>query len=498
MDKYIEKFIVPDPELRLLPVTETSWPLNMACHQEDPIILEDYGYVEEEYLVSGLANVYAWEGTTGNPKIKSSGCPYCTRIIVRKPANASKFSGNVLVEMMHNSGEIDNPCAGWATSFEHILSSGDGYVGISVSGATFKALKNFDSKRYADLSFQNPIPPELRRPVGNMASSPDQIEKIRGGAQTDAPEREKGLDFDMVSQVGAMLKRGNPGTPFAGHGAKHTYLIGVTFGEIPCYASAILPFAMVKGDQPVYDGLIIYMSGRAGNLNREEGALPWDDPRCICGGIVPIVRIQTSGELRGVDPHPLWACMYRSENSDEPGKLGRWYEVAGASLKFSARRGVSAYPSENEIKKAGVEEVNKRNNALRSTNIPGLNVSVMQHIITCTYRNLKDWSISRIPLPEAPVIEMTGGYPDGEPVLDVNGNQIGGVRSHYVDVPIAAYYEDGTITPFSIEKLTELYGSRENWLAKVKERLDIMVNERWILPEGARMLLHEAEETPWP
>ena len=216
MDMYIEKFIVPDPELRLLPVTETSWPLNMACHQDDPIILEDYGYVEEEYLVSGLANVYAWEGTTGNPKIKSSGCPYCTRIIVRKPSDASKFSGNVMVEMMHNGGDIDNPCAGWATSFEHILSSGDSYVGISVSGATFKTLKNFDAIRYADLSFKNPIPPELRRPFGNMASSPDQIEKIRGGAQLDDPDREKGLDFDMVSQVGAMLKRGKPGTPFAG------------------------------------------------------------------------------------------------------------------------------------------------------------------------------------------------------------------------------------------------------------------------------------------
>ena len=255
---------------------------------------------------------------------------------------------------------------------------------------------------------------------------------------------------------------------------------------------------MVEGDQPVYDGLIIYMSGRAGNLNREEGALSWDDPRCICGGIVPIVRIQTSGELRGVDPHPLWACMYRSKNSDEPGNLGRWYEVAGASLKFSARRGISTFPSPEEIKKADVEEANNRPNALHTENIPGLNVSIMQHIIACTYRNLKDWSLSGTPLPIAPVIEMTGGYPDGEPVLDVNGNQTGGVRSHYVDVPIAAYYEDGTITPFSIEKLMALYGSRDIWLAKVKKRLDIMVNERWILPEGARMLLHEAEETAWP
>ena len=495
---YIEKFIVPDTKLRFLPVTEKSWPLNMASHQDDPIFLEEFGYVEEEYLVSGLANVYAWEGTVGRPKIRTAGCPYCTRIIVRKPADVKQFSGSVMVEMMHNGGDIDNPCAGWATSFEHIISSGDAYVGISVSGATFKALKNFDSERYADISYKNPLPPEQRRPFGNMALSPDQEKNVRGGVQIDDSDREKGMDFDMVSQVAAMIKRGMPGTPFEGYAAKRAYLVGVTFGEIPCYVSSILPYAMVEGDKPAYDGFIIYMSGRAGNLNREEGVLSWDDPRCKCGGIVPVVRIQTSGELRGVDPHPLWACMYRSENSDEPGNLGRWYEVAGASLKFSARRGVSTFPSSEEIIKAGVEEANKRWNALHTTMIPGLNVSIMQHIIACTYRNLKDWSIKGISLPQAPVIEMTGGYPDGEPMLDESGNQIGGVRSHYVDIPIASYSEDGTITPFSSEMLKGLYGSKENWLIKVSERLHEMVEERWILAEGAKMLLKEAEDTNWP
>ena len=151
-----------------------------------------------------------------------------------------------------------------------------------------------------------------------------------------------------------------------------------------------------------------------------------------------------------------------------------------------------------EIKRAGVEEANKRYNALHTTPIPGLNVSIMQHIIACTYRNLKDWTIKGIPLPKAPVIELTGGYPDGEPVVDEHGNQIGGVRTHYVDVPIATYLEDGTIIPFDAEKLKKLYGSKDNWIQKVSERLEKMVEERWILPEGAKMLLAEAKETQWP
>ena len=495
---YIEKFVVPDPEVTFLPVTENSVPLNRACRQEDPLDLGAAGYVEEEYLVAGSANVYAWKGTTGRPKIKSSGCPYCTRIIVRKPALPSKFSGSVMVEMMHGGCKIDNPSIGWGMSFEHILESGDAYVGISVAGTTFKALQTFDPGRYAALEMKNPLPPEKREPAGNMASSPDQRENNKGGVMPDNSDQEKGLDMDMVSQVAAMIKRGRPGTPFAGYEAKRAYLIGVTFAEIPCYVSAILPYSMLRGDEPVYDGAVIYMSGRAGNLNREEDALSWDDPRCTCGGIVPIVRIQTAGDMRGTLPHPLWACMIRSENSDEPGRLSRCYEVAAASLRFCGRSDVMAYPGPEEIRKAGVESVNHENNTLRGYRTSGPKVSIMQHIIACTYRNLKDWTTEGIPLPMAPYLDMTAGYPDADFVFDENGNQTGGVRSHYVDVPTATYLDNGEIILFAAQKLSELYGTREQWLKKVSDRLGRMVEERWILPAGAAAMLKEAETASWP
>lgn len=493
-DKYIEKFIVPDPKVEQLAVTEDSYPLNMALHQEDPIRLEEYGYVEEEYLISGFANVYGWKGTEGRPKIRWEHAPYCTRILVRKPADRDRFSGHVMVEMMHGGCRIDNPNIGWGSSFEHIMDSGDGYVGMSIAGSTFQALQTFDPKRYAPLELKNPLPPKQRGPVGNMASSPDQWENNKGGAMEDVPDREKGLDMDIMSQLAAMVKRGKPGTPFAGYGAKYTYLIGVTFAEIPCYVSAVMPYSMLSEERPVYDGVVIYMSGRAGNLNREEDILSWDDPRCKCGGTVPVVRIQTAGDMRGTLPHPLWACMFRSENSDEPGNLGRCYEVAGTSLRFCSRGDVRVYPGLEEQQRAGVEEYHKKPNSLRGERPKGISISVMQHFITGVYRNLKDYAQRGIPLPKAPYLAMTGGYPDADFVYDRHGNQTGGVRTHYVDVPAATYLDDGTIIPFSSEKLQELYGSRESWLEQTKKRIERMVEERWILPEGGRALLLEARQ----
>ena len=109
----INPFIVPDPVVKKLEITDSSYPFNMAIHQEDPVNVAEYGYVEEEYLVSGLANVYAWKGTTGRPRIKTKDAPYCTRVIVRKPKDPASFSGSVMVELMHGGMKVDNPNIGY-------------------------------------------------------------------------------------------------------------------------------------------------------------------------------------------------------------------------------------------------------------------------------------------------------------------------------------------------------------------------------------------------
>lgn len=41
-----------------LAVTLDSYPFNAADRQQRPIFLSEYGYMEEEYIVSGYANVY--------------------------------------------------------------------------------------------------------------------------------------------------------------------------------------------------------------------------------------------------------------------------------------------------------------------------------------------------------------------------------------------------------------------------------------------------------
>src|SRR3954466_5053206 len=58
-----------------------------------------HGYIEEEYFIEGTANRYNTPNLA-TASIVSSGHPYKTRIVVRRPAERSKFNGIVLVEWL--------------------------------------------------------------------------------------------------------------------------------------------------------------------------------------------------------------------------------------------------------------------------------------------------------------------------------------------------------------------------------------------------------------
>ena len=110
-----------------LPVTATSYPFGAADHTLVPEDLRKVGYVEDEYLVSGKANVYTWPAP-GPAVVRTPDAPYTTRILVRRPAKASRFSGNVVVEMLNPSNRFDLNI-GWAMAHRQMVRNGDAWVG---------------------------------------------------------------------------------------------------------------------------------------------------------------------------------------------------------------------------------------------------------------------------------------------------------------------------------------------------------------------------------
>ena len=90
----------------------------------------------------------------------------------------------------------------WAQSHQQMLADGYVWVGITIKPNTIKALKQFDATRYASLAMPNPI-----------AGPRCDVAGINAWSQPTTPADETGLAWDMLSQLGRLLKEDGPANP---------------------------------------------------------------------------------------------------------------------------------------------------------------------------------------------------------------------------------------------------------------------------------------------
>ena len=183
-----------------LKVTEVSYPFGSAAKTVVPQDLSKFGYVEEEFLVSGKANVYGFD-SVGKVVVQTPDAPYTTRILVRRPAAKNKFSGNVIVELLNPSALHDLDLQ-WTFCRDYFMEHGDIWIGITIKPVAAKVFTKFDPERYDTVSWDNPLPLDKTCP------------KPTSSLSDTVPETENGLAWDIVSQVGALVRSGakeNPG-----------------------------------------------------------------------------------------------------------------------------------------------------------------------------------------------------------------------------------------------------------------------------------------------
>lgn len=163
-----------------------------------------FKYEAKEYLVSGTAN----------------GQPYTTRIVVRKPIDASRFSGLVLAESMHPSGNA------WMFHFTHVYAMTSGHIGLDILTSTHEPFAEFNPVRYQDL-------------------------RVLPG---QAPE--------ILAQVGALVRSTDAGNPLAGLPVRQMVLAGTSASA--AVVINYLPAHMVlrrAGLRPIYDGFLPTSTG---------------------------------------------------------------------------------------------------------------------------------------------------------------------------------------------------------------------------------------------
>jgi hypothetical protein len=166
--------------------------------------LEYFKYVTKEYFVSGTAN----------------GQPYKTRIVIRRPADNNRFSGLILAESMHPSG---NP---WMFHFTHVYSMSSGHIGVEILTTATQGFAEFNPERYKDLQIAN------------------------------------GQTNEILAQVGALLKSKQRDNPLAPLAVRKMILAGssASAGVVVNYMPAHMVYRLADM-KPIYDGFLPTSNG---------------------------------------------------------------------------------------------------------------------------------------------------------------------------------------------------------------------------------------------
>lgn len=228
-------------------------------------------YIEQEFLVEGTADGRLEADSALESK------PYLTRILVRRPRDAKRFNGTVLVEWVNVSGGYDIEIA-WPAVYEHLMRAGYAWVGVTAQPVGVNFLKAWDLQRYGTLVHPGTPPPPVPRMIPGETYS-----------------------FDIFSQAGAALRHPNGADPLGGLKVQRLIAHGQSqsAGRLTAYLN--------NGYQQkarVYDAFMIHSGG---------GALT---------GILdtPVLKVGSEAEVLGYFP-----------NRQEDGKFFRYWEVAGTS-----------------------------------------------------------------------------------------------------------------------------------------------------------------------
>jgi hypothetical protein len=191
--------------------------------------LADYGYIQEEFFIEGLASNYNTPtGATGS--VLSSNHPYKTRIVVRRPVSPRDFNGTVLLEWQNVTAGYDLD-AHWI-SWKHFMRAGYIWVGVSAQRVGVQqpvtGLKDWSPVRYGTLDV------------------------TAGGTITD-----DSLCYDIFSQASQAVRCPKGIDPMAGLEVKQVLAIGASqsASRLTIYYNSIHPL------HNVVDGFYLLVGG---------------------------------------------------------------------------------------------------------------------------------------------------------------------------------------------------------------------------------------------
>jgi hypothetical protein len=444
----------------ITPVSPVSGKPSLLLGAFEPDTL---GYRAEEFFVSGTASSYATDDRAD----------YTTRVVVLTPTDDAAFNGTVIVEWLNVSGGIDAPAV-WFMAHREIARAGYAYVAVSAQRV---GVEGGVSLVGADMSLK--------------AQDPERYSGLRHPGDAFA--------YDMFSQAGSLVREGLLG-PLD---VKAVLAVGESQSAayLTTYVNDVDPHTQV------YDGFLVH--SRFGPAAPLDGTSVFDaaNPNAVQAiPFRPNLRVPTMTVITETDLIGGWRTGYYSARRPDDEHFGAW-EIPGTAHadNYTIRVGFidNGSASLDDIV-AGYAPTNE----LMGTRLSYcINFAPQHHyVLQAAISKLNTWVRTGEPAPTAQPIALTATDPP-QLVLDANGLAEGGVRTPWVDVPIARTsglapgespmsFLFGSGEVFDTAALNALYpGGSAEYLERFTEALDRAIDSGFVLSADRSEILELAAAT---
>ncbi len=400
---------------------------------DSPASLQEIGYVDEEFFISGTARSLNSATTTA---------PYTTRIIVTRPIESARFNGTVMMDWVNVTAQFENAVDS-ILARQMLQREGFAYVHVSAQAAgvccTPLTPKVWDPVRYEPLSHPG-----------------------------------DDYSFDIFSQVARAIRAPSGVAPLGALQADRVIAAGQSqsAGRLNTYVRS------VQARDRVIDGFLIHGGG----------SKSWASPP-----EVPVLMLYSDFEATAAAPttdvnYRLWEIAGSSHSDFWLG----YQQVFGQGPRTFAA--AQKHPPETQAElDATAGNYGAEIHPMQATCILAGNLFPMRYATSAGIHALDTW----VRTGDAPATAPRYEFSNGRLALDQHGNARGGIRLPPVEVPIATYVSTscglgGLTVPFSEVQILQLYPTHADYYDKIQVQTALSVAAGWLLAEDATDLLQRA------
>jgi Alpha/beta hydrolase domain len=435
--------------------------------------IADVGYAAEEFVISGTASSYSSAtelGADGRWTVTPADtADFTTRIVALTPTDRSRFNGTVLVEWLNVSGGIDAPAV-WMMAHREMLRAGYGYVAVSAQRVGVEGGANLMGM---DMSLKN--------------QNPQRYSLLQHPGDAYA--------YDIFSQAGRLVR-----DVLSELHIDDVIALGESQSAmfLTTYINAVDPLAQV------YDGFLVH--SRFGPAAPLDGGSVFDALESVTSQVVkfrPDLRVPLFTIITETDLFGGRRAGYHGARQPDNQELRVW-EIAGTAHADNYTIQVAPIDT-GTAALADIVAAYAPTDMLMGQQLDHcINFAPQHHyVLQAALWRLRDWVRTGKPPSSAAPLELR----DGKAVLDAHGIATGGVRTPWVDVPVARTSGDGgddtTMSsifgsgePFDGATVRRLYpGGAMEYLDRFAAALDSAIGAGFILAADREEIVALADAT---